>query len=661
MEMQKAKYLAILLCTATVALAAAAALITVPFSFAGAAETDGTLRVKGNKIVDSGGHEVRLYGLNCPSLEWTPVGDNMPMAVVTAFDEWGANLVRLPMNQDYWFGHDPSQADGGEAYRKLIAEIVKIAQERKKYIWLDLHWSNGGTEWGKNAGQHKMPDKNSLIFWESVAKEYRNHPYVLFGLYNEPYGVSWDVWRNGGIVSESSEVTENGKKSVKSIKYEAVGMQTLIDAIRAQGANNIIIVGGLDWGFDLSKAADEKYRLVDTPEGNGIVLDTHPYPWKNKEWTLLIDKAGEHYPIIVGEFGTDPDKKDPDKPDEYYFKNYHETLFNWIEKNNYSFAAWSFHPGAGPCLIKGWNYEPTPYHGVYVRDFLIRVSSRGVSLFDGKSYTGKSIDIKPGEYTKADLAAAGMDPASINSAKLDNDRNLAYKLTLYSEDNFTGSSRSFIQNIPDLQASLGEMAVKSLKLETVIPENINKDCSAECSSDNEKSGAVTDGDEATRWLVDEEGPKWVKTDLGSVCTIHRIIVKHASDRDLEQYNNNQDFSVSISTDGTDWTEVFSVTGNTSYKTVIDLEPAAARYVKVDITKGSRIPPHTRATISEIEVYGIKETYTGTGAGVSAGTPDNGSTGRKPWSWLAFSGLFSAVVIALTVLSRRRERRHEAVR
>ena len=31
------------------------------------------------------------------------------------------------MNQDYWFGHDPSQNDGGEAYRRLIAEIVKCA------------------------------------------------------------------------------------------------------------------------------------------------------------------------------------------------------------------------------------------------------------------------------------------------------------------------------------------------------------------------------------------------------------------------------------------------------------------------------------------------------------------------------------------------------
>jgi len=657
--MHKSKYLTALFCAAAVALASTAALDTVPFSFAGAAETDGTLRTKRNKIVDPTGREVRLFGLNCPSLEWTHTGEHMPEAVITAFDQWEANLVRLPMNQDFWFGYDPNQTDGGEAYRKLISEIVDIAAERKKYIWLDLHWSNGGTEWGANTGQHRMPDKNSLVFWESVAKEFRNHPYVLFGIYNEPHDISWDVWKNGGMVFESAETIENGKKTPKSIKYEAVGMQALIDAIRATGANNLVIVGGIDWGFDLSRAADEKYRLVDTPEGNGIVLDTHPYPWKNKEWSLLIDKAGKHYPIIVGEFGTGPDKNDPDKPDETYFKNYHETLFDWIEEHNYSFTAWAFHPGAGPCIIRDWNYEPTPFHGIYVRDFLIKVASRGVSLFDGSNYTGKSIDIKPGEYTCADLKAAGMDPTSIKSVKLNNDRSLAYKLTLFSDDNFRGSSQTCIYNISDLQALLAGKTVKSLKLETVKLENINKGSSAECSSNNEQSYAVADGDETTRWTADEEGPKWVRTDLGTVCTIHRIIVKHASGKYLNKHNNNQDFKVSISADGTNWTQVYSATGNKDYESVIDFEPSAARYVKVDITKGSQIPPHTRATISEIEVYGLKEAKTaGEGYAKAPDGHGSGSPAGKSRIWLAFSGLASVLVIALTVLSRRKERRHE---
>ena len=53
--MQKGKHLMILLCTAAVALSVTAALAAIPFSLAGAAETDGTLRVKGNKIVDPTG------------------------------------------------------------------------------------------------------------------------------------------------------------------------------------------------------------------------------------------------------------------------------------------------------------------------------------------------------------------------------------------------------------------------------------------------------------------------------------------------------------------------------------------------------------------------------------------------------------------------------
>ena len=300
-----------------------------------------------------------------------------------------------------------------------------------------------------------------------------------------------------------------------------------------------------------------------------------------------------------------------------------------------------------------------------------------MSLFEGVNYTGRSTDIKPGEYTAADLRAAGIDPASIRSVKLNNDRRLSYKLTLFSEDHFGGSTRSYIFNIPNLQALPGFEAAKSLKLETVTLENINKGSSAECSINNEESSAVTDGDETTRWIVNDEGPKWVKTDMGSVHTIHRIIIKHASSHSDTKHNNNQDFKVSISNDGIGWTEVASVTGNMDYASVIDFEPAAARYVKVDIAKGSRIPPHTRVTISEIEVYGIKNTLAedgsaisgnlaqedgiggnkgkGDGTGTGKDSSPGGSVGRNSWLWLAFTSLMSVLVITVTVVLRRRER------
>ena len=61
---------------------------------------------------------------------------------------------------------------------------------------------------------------------KSLASTYKNHPAVIFDLYNEPHDVSWDIWRNGG------QVTEKASRRNPAKTYEAVGMQTLLDAVR---------------------------------------------------------------------------------------------------------------------------------------------------------------------------------------------------------------------------------------------------------------------------------------------------------------------------------------------------------------------------------------------------------------------------------------------
>ena len=46
-------------------------------------------------------------------------------------------------------------------------------------------------------------------------------------------------------------------------------------------------------------------------------------------------------------------------------------LLNWVEKNEYHITAWDFHDTAGPSLIKDLDtFEPTPFWGVYFKDFL---------------------------------------------------------------------------------------------------------------------------------------------------------------------------------------------------------------------------------------------------------------------------------------------------
>ena len=86
-----------------------------------------------------------------------------------------------------------------------------------------------------------MPDRNSLAFWKDFAAAYKNHPAVVFDLYNEPHDVSWDAWLNGG------PVTEKNRRANTELSFEAVGMQALLDAVRGTGAKNLVIAGGLDW------------------------------------------------------------------------------------------------------------------------------------------------------------------------------------------------------------------------------------------------------------------------------------------------------------------------------------------------------------------------------------------------------------------------------
>lgn len=336
-------------------------------SVAGAQEDRGRprpLKVVGTHVVDSTGERVRLRGVNAAALEWSSNGEgHIVKTVAVAIEDWHVNHVRLPMAQDRWFGKAPDQQDGGEAYRAIVKQVVDLCADRGCYIILDLHWSDAGT-WGQEIGQHVMPDRNSLAFWKEVAAIYKDHPAVLFDLYNEPHDVSWDVWRDGGRVNEKS-------KDGKSREYEAVGMQAMLDAVRSTGARNVVVVGGLDWSYDMSGFL-KGYRLDDRG-GNGLLYANHTYPFKGDsvdKWLAKMEAATKELPVIVSEFGPPGTKEEP----------WLRRVLRILEDNQWDWTAWDMHPAASPCLIKNWNYEPTPFFGKWVKlaleNRLLRATAR---------------------------------------------------------------------------------------------------------------------------------------------------------------------------------------------------------------------------------------------------------------------------------------------
>jgi hypothetical protein len=319
------------------------------------------LRVQGNRLVTvAGGREVWLQGVNVPSLEWNVKGERILLSVVTAIEGWKANVIRLPVNDAYWFGRK-GQTDGGESYRALVDEAVMAAANRGAYLVLDLH-------------TFRAPRKEYLVFWTDAATRYKNHPAVLFDIMNEPHGMTWEVWKNGGFIEEKKKAGDEDafltpeEKLHNKRGFQSPGMQAMLDTVRATGAKNIAVVGGLDYAYDLSGIVNG-FALTD-PRGNGIMYASHVYPWK-KNWQAKLLNAAALHPILLGEVGADAKKM------TFIPANHQENASTWvpamlglIQKHKLNWTGWCFHPGASPRMLSDIKYTPTPFWGQPAKDAL---------------------------------------------------------------------------------------------------------------------------------------------------------------------------------------------------------------------------------------------------------------------------------------------------
>jgi hypothetical protein len=201
--------------------------------------------------------------------------------------------VTCHLNQDYWLSDAAVFAP--EYARTIDRQVAWIAAAGMRTI-INLQWSDGGDLKNKRPHQYPMADQNSLRMWRQVACRYSNRGDVLFELFNESFlnatnagGEPWSVWRDGSA--------------------EWVGYQALYDAVRSVGANNLVIVGGLNWAFDLSKVMAHRireYKAVSQP-ATSVLYNTHPYDYVGKrphDWHSAFGYLAGKVPLIATEFGT---------------------------------------------------------------------------------------------------------------------------------------------------------------------------------------------------------------------------------------------------------------------------------------------------------------------------------------------------------------------
>jgi aryl-phospho-beta-D-glucosidase BglC (GH1 family) len=232
--------------------------------------------------------------------------------------DWNANVVRLSVNQAFWLNTAPKVS---MAYAAELARVITAIEKAGMDVIVDSHRSSTGY----------MADANSVVFWKEVATVYRDDPHVLFELFNEPHDISWDLWLKGGTAPNGSVVH---------------GMQELYNAVRSTGANNLVVVGGLNWAYELSGIAT--HRVV----GNNIVYATHPYNYPGKQpsdWDRAFGALAATDPIIATEFGNYDCSK-----------GYYQAFVDYARAHKISWTAWAWYPGGCgfPGLITDSNGTP---------------------------------------------------------------------------------------------------------------------------------------------------------------------------------------------------------------------------------------------------------------------------------------------------------------
>jgi len=286
--------------------------------------------VNGNTVCTTARQAHLFHGVDRPSLEFSPTGQMLNANDFRLMASWNANAVRVALNQDFWLEASPIHSAG---YPELVDQVVRWAEEAGMDVILDLHWSDAGVLGScTSMCQQRMADSNSITFWSEVAARYKDDGRVLFELYNEPHDLTWTTWLSGGDTGAG---------------WRAAGMQELYNAVRAAGADNLVIAGGLDFAYDLSGV--QSTRIA----GYNILYGTHPYNNSSSKipsaWDAHWGYLTKTDPVIITEFG-----------DTACATMYDSQLLAYADAHTTSWTSWAWYVGGCnfPSLITDWQGTP---------------------------------------------------------------------------------------------------------------------------------------------------------------------------------------------------------------------------------------------------------------------------------------------------------------
>ena len=364
-----------------------------------------SLRVSGSDLIDKDGQVVVLRGVNVFGYEGQTIrqnpGDDFPrwgfgydweggqedpeFDLLAPSGSWKCNAVRIPLNEACWLNLscvDPGGfarvGDPNGDYKTHLRTKVEQITALGMYVILDLHWS-GPSNFSPASQNAMMSVDHSTAFWTSLANYFKDMPNVIFELFNEPFfsqymadssqTAHWVAWRDGGPITHYNQSRPLDYTFAAKVAYDwtSLGMQDALNAVRATGATNVVLIGGSDYANDLSRALE--FWPVDPLRQSGAVWHAYLYgPASRFGGREICDGIlNANIPVVVTEFSDTSAVGDPPSV-------YAQGFLKWSEKRGVSMLAWSwgYHPGASDLytLCRDKTFAPGDGIGGVVFDWL---------------------------------------------------------------------------------------------------------------------------------------------------------------------------------------------------------------------------------------------------------------------------------------------------
>ena len=222
-------------------------------------------QIIGTTIYDPNGQEFIIKGTNMFTWEGIENVDNY-------LNTWGFNTIRVPNYLLGSYDQPHPEEDGYGTNHK----IVDAYTSQGAVVIFDAHDLIGG--YYEDAEWEILKD-----YWRDMAQEFKDNPYVWFNLHNEP-----------------GNATANPEQWVN---YH----RELIDIIRAEGANNLIVIDGEAWGQDYHTQTIANHASEIMAGNENILFSVHIYEqWNSNDIAAYFDALhNQNIPFIVGEYGSE--------------------------------------------------------------------------------------------------------------------------------------------------------------------------------------------------------------------------------------------------------------------------------------------------------------------------------------------------------------------